>query len=244
MKLSDIVEGTFGNLASLAAAKMGSKPEDRLLVKSNQKLFGLVQKAKTFEFHLFDKRAVPWWKEVFDHFKIPPDHRKEIVIAIRSEYFDRIDHSLFEADLSKIADFLNPRTREGTAKSSARSATAEKLAIIIIGQVSRMGQNSGKEEAVDAEVLQKPKVDKQVQKLARRVMRGYSAMRNLKAKGFQIISGQIKSRGTWNSSPPPVTKEIMGLAQKVELGLSAQKKLSALGFRVNHSKDPPVLTRL
>ena len=137
MKLNDITEGSFGNLISLAAAKIGSKPEDRLVVKSDQRLFGLVQKARRYTFHLFDRRAIPWWKEVFEHFKIPQNMHKEVLAAVRSEYYDRLDHSLFEADLSKIADFLNPRTRQGTAKSAARAATNEKLATAIVGYVSR-----------------------------------------------------------------------------------------------------------
>lgn len=141
MKLTDITEGTFGDLVSLAAAKIGSKPEDRLVVKTDQRLFELVRRARQFTFHLFDRRALSWWKEVFDYFKIPTQVRKEVLIAARSEFYGRLDHSLFEADFSKLIDLLNPRTRASTAKLTARAATNEKLATAIIGYVARAAGN-------------------------------------------------------------------------------------------------------
>lgn len=161
MKLANITEGrprkssTFGNLASLAAAKIGGNPEDKRTVQADQKLFTLVQKAKAVPFHLFDKRAIPWWKHLFNHFNIPQNLRMEIMTTARSKFYDRLDHSLFEADISKIADFLNPRTREGTAKSFARAAVAEKLATAVIGYVSRVAMRISRKTKASPPIAKK-----------------------------------------------------------------------------------------
>jgi len=156
MKLTDITEGSFGNLVSLAAAKIGSKPEDRLVVKTDENLFKLVRSAKQFEYHLFDRRALPWWKDLFDYLNIPAKVRKEVILAARSEYYDRLDHSLFEADISKIVDILNPRTRKGTTKSVARAATNEKLAVAVVGYVYRAAKKLSPRQKKEARAKRLP----------------------------------------------------------------------------------------
>jgi len=153
MRLTDITEGTFGDLVSMAAAKIGNKPEDRLAVKADQNLHNLVQQAKQFQFHLFDGRAIPWWGMVFDHFNIPGDKRRDVLAAAKSEFAAGVDTSLFEADFSKIADTLNPRTRASTVKSSARAAVNGRLAIAIIGYVSRAANNIQPEKPKSKAVL-------------------------------------------------------------------------------------------
>ena len=226
MKLTDITEGTFGNLMSLAAAKIGSNPDDRLIVKADQKLFALVQKAKTYRFHLFDSRAMPWWSAVFDYFKIPKNLRMEVLVASRSEFYDRLDHSLFEADISKIADFLNPRTREGTAKMSARAAVAERLATAIIGYVSRAaGQISPSERqaAMKGKTKSPPKPQEPQKKQTPK----------------DKISPRIKK---WKQMPDNATiKKAMKVAKLALRDRSYLKQLDDMGFRIDGDVDPPQL---
>lgn len=221
MKLTDIAEGTFGNLISLAAAKIGSKPEDRMLVKGDERLYTLAQTARQFEYHLFDRRALPWWKQVLNHFKIPGTLRNEVITAARSEFFDRIDHTLFE-DLSKFVDFLNPRTRGATVKTAARAATNERLAVAILGYVARAAARitPSKKKKAMADQIQPPPPPPGVS--------GPSVKRWKRMPGEKVIRQAIQlAQGARRSS---------GATRRAYL-----ERLDRMGFRVDWDLDPPKL---
>jgi len=238
MKLTDITEGTFGNLISMAAAKIGSKPEDRLIVKADQKLFGLVQKAKTYQFHLFDNRALPWWKAVFDYFEIPQNLRMEVLAAARSEFYDRLDHSLFEADISKIADFLNPRTRQGTAKVAARAAVIERLAIAIIGYVSRAAGKISPAERQKA-MTGKIKPPSAARTPTKPSERQKAMAGKIKSPPLPRAGPKVKK---WKQMPDKkIIKKAMAVAKAALRDSSYLKQLDNMGFRLDRSVDPPQL---
>jgi len=221
MKLN-LAEGTFGNLASLAAAKLGGDPGDRLRVRSDQKLHDLVRKARTFRYHLFDRRAEDWWKEVFDHFEIPEELRTEIIKGAKNEFIDRLDRSLFEADLSKVIDMLNPRTRESATKSAARSATAEKLATAIIGYVAKAAERMT------------PTQKKKAGKIP-------------KAPPVQGASAKGPKVKKWKKKPPnEVIEKAMAIAKRVIRARGPareelMRQLTDIGFRIDWDTDPPRL---